>query len=60
MYVCQTLDEVSQTCLEWVVLDSPAPMLPDFTIDEWNSLAVIVVLVIVSAWGFRVLGGLIK
>ena len=60
MYACQTLDEVSQTCLEWVVVDSPAPMLPDFTIDEWNTLAVIVVLVIISAWGFRVLGGLIK
>ena len=60
MYACQTLDEVSQTCLEWVVIDSPAPILPDFTIDEWNTLAVIVVLVIISAWGFRVLGGLIK
>lgn len=60
MYACQTLDEVSQTCLEWVAIDSPAPLLPDFTVDEWNSLAVIVVLVIVSAWGFRVLGGLIK
>ena len=60
MYACQTLDEVSQTCLEWVVIDSPTPILPDFTIDEWNTLAVIVVLVIISAWGFRVLGGLIK
>ena len=60
MYACQTLDQASQACMEWVVIDSPAPMLPDFTIDEWNSLAVIVVLVIVFAWGFRVLGGLIK
>lgn len=60
MYACNALDEVNNACIEWVVLDPPAPMLPDFTIDEWNSLAVIVVLVIVSAWGFRVLGGLIK
>lgn len=60
MYACQTLDEASQTCMEWVAIDSPAPLLPDFTIDEWNSLAVLVVYVIVSAWGFRVLGGLIK
>lgn len=60
MYACQTLDEATQACMEWVVIDSPAPILPDFTIDEWNTLAVIVVLVIISAWGFRVLGGLIK
>ena len=60
MYACQTLDEATQACMEWVAIDIPAPLLPDFTVDEWNSLAVIVVLVIVSAWGFRVLGGLIK
>ena len=60
MYACQTLDEASQTCMEWVAIDIPAPILPDFTMDEWNGLAVIIVLVMSSAWGFRVLGGLIK
>lgn len=60
MYACQALDEVSQTCMEWVAIDPPTPLLPDFTVDEWNELAVLVVYVMVFAWGFRVLGGLIK
>lgn len=60
MYACQTLDEVSQTCMEWVAIDPPAPMLPDFTIAEWNYLGSLVVLVLVTAWGFRAIGGFIK
>lgn len=60
MYACQTLDEVSQTCIEWVVIDAPAPMLPDFTITEWNYLGVLVVVVLVLAWGYRVIGQLIR
>lgn len=60
MYACNVLDEVTNACIEWVAIDSPAPMLPDFTVDEWNSLAIIVVLVLITAWGFRVVGGLIK
>lgn len=60
MYACQTLDEVSQTCMEWVVIDPPAPILPDFTIAEWNFLGSLVVLVLAFAWGFRAIGGFIK
>jgi hypothetical protein len=57
-YACA--EPLGSTCNEWVVIDKPAPILPDFTMEEWSSLAVLVVIVLISAWGFRVLGGLIK